>query len=66
MYRTTAGIAAGDASVPSGAVMEFLGKVGISGNGWPGWKGWDELSRDIAIVIGRPLHASLLRFACDF
>jgi hypothetical protein len=62
MYRTTAGVAAGHTSVLRGAVVEFLGKVGISGNGWPGWKGSDELSRDIVIAMGDPL----LRCACDF
>src|SRR5215472_14832341 len=60
MYRVTAGAAAGHAPVPSGAVMEFLGKLGISGNGCPGWRGSDELSRDIAIAMGKPL----LRSAC--
>ena len=54
MYRASAGAAVVHTSVPSGAVLEVLGKVGISGNGCPGWKGSDELSRDIAIAMGDP------------
>jgi hypothetical protein len=62
MYRATAGAAAGHAPVLSGAVVEFLGKLGISGNGCPGWKGSDELSRDIAIAMEDPCYAPPVTF----
>src|SRR5215469_922847 len=60
MYKATAGAAEGHASVPRGAAMELLGKLGISC--CPGWDGSDGVSRDIAIAMGD----HLLRSACDF